>query len=55
MPKIEYIYVYIYISNFSREYLVCPQSKASDNCLQMSINFVKQRLKFPHFEDSIVP
>ena len=39
------IYIYIYILNFSGEYLVCPQSNASGSFLQTCINFAEQRLK----------
>ena len=44
----------IYILNFSREYLFCLQSSASGSFLQTCINFVEQRLKFSHFEGTII-
>ena len=37
------------------EYLICPQSNAIGSFLQTCINFVEQRLKFSHFEGSIIP
>ena len=37
------------------EYLLCPQSNASGNFLQTCINSVEQRLKFSHFEGSVIP
>ena len=50
MPKIEKICIlYIYW-----EYLLCMQSNASGSFLQICINFV-ERLKFSHFEGSIIP
>ena len=50
-PKIEIIGVlYTY-----REFLIYLQSNASGNSLQASISFVEQRLKFSHFEGSIIP
>ena len=33
----------------------CNQSSASGSFLQKCINFVEQRLKFPHFEGGIIP
>ena len=48
MKKICIIYVY-------SEYLLCLQSNASESFSQTSHNFVEQRLKFSHFEDSIIP
>ena len=44
----------IYILNFYREYLLCPQSSASSSSPQKCINFVEQ-LRFSHFEGSIIP
>ena len=59
-PKIEkyvyiYIYIYIYILYIYCEYLLCPQSNPSGSFLQQCISFVEQRLKFSHFESSIIP
>ena len=34
---------------------MCLQSNPSGSFLQKSINFVEQRLKFYHFEGSIIP
>ena len=49
-PKIEKIWVLcIY-----REHLICLQSNASGISLQTCINFVERRLKFSHFEGSIL-
>ena len=42
--------LYIY-----REYLLCLQFNTSGSFLQKCINFVEQRLKFSHFEGSIIP
>ena len=42
--------LYIY-----REYLLCLQSSVSGSFLQKCSNFVEQRLKFSHFEGSIIP
>ena len=41
--------LYIY-----REHLLCLQSSASGSFSQKCINFVQQRLKFYHFDSSIV-
>ena len=50
-PKTEKICIlYIY-----REYLLYLQPNASGRFLQACINFVEERLKFSHFEDSIIP
>ena len=50
IPKIEKICIlYIY-----REYLLFLQSNASGSFLQKCNNFVEQRLKFSHFEGSII-
>ena len=35
--------------------MLCLQSNASGSFLQTCINFVKKRLKFSHFEGSIIP
>ena len=35
--------------------MLCPQSNASGSFLQTCIYFAEQRLKFPHFEGSILP
>ena len=43
-----------HILNIHREYLLCPQSKASSRFLQTCIDFVEQPLKFSHFEGSII-
>ena len=48
-PKIEKNVKYL------RKYLFCLQSNASCSFLQTSINFVKQRFKFSHFESSLIP
>ena len=45
----------ICILHIYREYLLCLQSNASGSFLQKCINFVEQRLKFSHFEGSIIP
>ena len=45
----------IYILNIHREYLLCLHSNASGSFLQRCINFIEQRLKFSHFEKSIIP
>ena len=37
------------------EYLLCLQSNANVTFLQKCIIFVDQRLKFSHFEGSIIP
>ena len=37
------------------ECLLCLQSNASGSFLQTCITFVEQRLKFTHFEGSIIP
>ena len=50
-PKIEKIYI---LNNY-REYLFCLQFNASGSFLQKCINFVERRLKFSHFEGSIIP
>ena len=47
-------YIYIYILNIYREYLLCLQSNASGSFLQTFINSVEKRLKFSHFESSII-
>ena len=47
--KYIYIYIYIYI------YVLCLQSRESGSFLQTCIDFVKERLKFSHFEGSIIP
>ena len=50
-PNIERTSIlYIY-----REYLFCLQSNGNDSFLEKCINFVEQRLKFSHFEGSIMP
>ena len=38
-----------------REYLLCLQLNANVVFLQKCINFVEQRLKFSHFEGSVIP
>ena len=50
-PKIEKIS----ILNIYREYMLCLKSNVSGIFLQKYINFVEQRLKFSHFEVSIIP
>ena len=45
----------ICILHIYREYLLCLQSNASGSFLEKCINFVEQRLKFSHFEGSIIP
>ena len=37
------------------EYLPCPQSNASGSFSQTCINIVEQRLKFSHFEGTLIP
>ena len=50
-PKIEKIYIlHIY-----KKRLICLKTSASDGFLQKCIDFVEQRLKFSHFEGSIIP
>ena len=44
----------IYILNIYRECLLFPQSNASGSFFQTCMNFVEQRLKFSHFEGSII-
>ena len=44
-----------YWLNIYREYLFCLEFNASDSFLETCINFVEQRLKFSHFEGSIIP
>ena len=51
MPKIEKIE----ILNIYREYLLYLQSNASGSFLQTCIKFAEQRLKFSHFEGSMIP
>ena len=41
--------LYIY-----REYLLCLHSNANGSFLQKCVHFVEQRLKFSHFEGSII-
>ena len=43
------------ILNIYKEYLLCPQFNANASFLQTCINFAEQRLKFCHFEGSIIP
>ena len=50
-PKIEKIF----ISNIYRDYLLYPQSNASGSFLLTCINFAEQRIKFSHFEGTIIP
>ena len=50
-PKLKKYVYYI----FTREYLLCLQSNARGRFLQTCINFVEQRLKFSHFEGSMIP
>ena len=44
-----------YWLNIYREYLFCVEFNASDSFLKTCINCVEQRLKFCHFEGSIIP
>ena len=41
--------------NICKEYLLCLQSNASGSFLRKYINFAEHRLKFSHFEGSIIP
>ena len=47
--------IYLYILYIYSEYLLWLQSIASSSFLQKCINFKEQRLKFSHFEGSIIP
>ena len=49
-PKLKKYVYYIFKVNI----LLCLLSNASGSFLQKCINFVEQRLKFSHFEDSIL-
>ena len=45
----------MYIIEKKCAHLLCLQSNASGSFLQTGINFVEQRLKFSHFQGSIIP
>ena len=49
-PKLKNICIIYLLGIFA-----LSQSNASGSFLQTCINFVEQRLKFSHFEDSIIP